>query len=207
MHEKTAYIFVGQSGSGKGTQATLLDTALRTQNQLLTIFRIETGERFRAMIERESYTIARTREYIEAGKLPPSFLGVYSWSEMLVNDYNAEDCLIIDGTPRIIDEVPILIGALEFIDATIIVISIVVSDDWARDKATKRGRTDDRDAQELDGRLQWYHAQVEPVIDFFKKSDRVSFVEINGEQTIEEVHAEIVQATDRLAPVPKKVWQ
>jgi adenylate kinase family enzyme len=206
MTDKTAYIFVGQSGSGKGTQAKLLDSALREENPLLTIFHIETGQEFRAMIERDTYIISRTKEYMDAGKLPPSFLGVYSWAESLINQYNAEDALIIDGTPRITEEVPILMGALQFINAKIVVISINVSDDWARDKATKRGRSDDRDMHELDGRLAWYHQQVEPVVTFFKTSDAVSYIEINGEQPIEAVQADILRELAIVAPVPKSIW-
>jgi adenylate kinase family enzyme len=194
MHEKTAYIFVGQSGSGKGTQAKLLDAALRRENPLRTIFHIETGERFRDMIEHNTYIISRTKTYMEAGKLPPSFLGVYSWAYPLINEYNAEDYLIVDGTPRIIEEVPILMGALEFIDAKIVVILINVSDAWAKEKASGRGRADDKDVQELAGRLAWYHEQVEPVVAFFRGSDKVSLFEINGEQTIEAVHRDICAA-------------
>lgn len=191
MHEKTAYIFVGQSGSGKGTQADLLDQALRAKNDLLRIFHIETGAKFRALVEGESFVIGRTREYMAEGKLPPSFLGVYAWARSIVEEYNAEDALIIDGTPRIVEEVPILMGALSFIEAKVVVIHIAVSDAWAKERAQGRGRADDLDLQELEGRLQWYHSQVQPVIDFFKQSSAVTYVEINGEQTIGAVHTDI----------------
>lgn len=193
MHEKTAYIFVGQSGSGKGTQAELLDHALRTKNDLLRIFHIETGAKFRTLIEGNSFVIGRTREYMTEGKLPPSFLGVYAWARSIVEEYNAEDALIIDGTPRISEEVPILMGALSFIDAKVVVIHIAVSDTWAKEKASARGRSDDVDMHELEGRLAWYHTQVQPVIDFFKQSSAVTYIEINGEQTIEKVHEDICE--------------
>jgi adenylate kinase family enzyme len=55
-----------------------------------------------------------------------------------------------------------------------------------------RGRLDDSD-EEIKKRLDWYKANVVPAIEYFKNDPDYKFVSINGEQTIEEVHREIMQ--------------
>ncbi len=42
-------------------------------------------------------------------------------------------------------------------------------------------------------RLDWFDTDVQPVIDWFKSNDFYNFLDINGEQTIEEVHQEIME--------------
>lgn len=195
MHERKAYVFVGQSGSGKGTQVKLLETAILAKDQLLRCFHITTGDRFREMIARDSsYTIHQTKEYMEQGKLPPSFLGIHSWAHSLIYDYMGEDIVFMDGTPRIVEEVLPLLGALEFLQIQPVVIYIKVGDDWAHEKAKGRGRADDQDEAELRGRLAWFHDRVIPVIEMLHADPRVHYVEVNGEQTIDAVHAEILTA-------------
>ena len=194
MHQKTAYIVIGQSGSGKGTQVQLLMKRLVEIQPLFKIFMVETGARFRTFMHGETYVYDRTKQYIEAGKLPPAFLGVYAWADMLTREYAGEDIIVFDGTPRIADEVPLLLGACDFLEMKVKVIKINVSDDWAREKAIGRGREDDRDAHELAGRLAWYHEQVAGAIELLKKNPNVEFIDINGEQTIPEVHEEICRA-------------
>lgn len=182
--------FVGHSAAGKGTQAKLLKEYFDTEAlHPTTIF--ETGAHFRTLIEGETYTQKKTKQYIEDGKLPPAFLGVSVWSSLLVERYEEDHHYIIDGTPRVPSEVPLWEGAFDFYDWYPLVIELVVSDEWAKEKMIHRGRADDKDVHDVDERVTWFHSSVTPAIALLEHNPRVTYIRINGEQTIEEVHADI----------------
>lgn len=185
------YIFIGQSGAGKGTQVALLDKAIRAVYGD-SIFHLETGEAFRSLIAGESYTAQKTRALIDEGELPPAFLGVHAWSHALIAGYEGQRHVFLDGTPRVAAEVPALLSAFAFYGWRPHVIYIAVGDVWAKDKLLARGRADDN-AADIDGRIAWFYQSVLPAIDMLKSSPLVTFHTINGEQSIEKVHADIVQ--------------
>lgn len=187
------YIFIGQSGSGKGTQAQLLQETIKKLDPEAKTFRLETGMAFRELITGESFTALRTRHMIEEGKLPPSFLGVHAWSHLLIEKYQGDQHVIVDGTPRIKDEVPALISAFEFFDWNPHIINIEVGDEWSYDRLKARGRADDNE-QDIWGRIQWFHESVVPAIELLKESPRVTYHSVSGEQTIEAVHKDICVA-------------
>lgn len=190
---KGVYIFIGQSGAGKGTQAALLEEKLKMIDPGCKTFRLETGVAFRSFISKDNYIAKKTRQMIEEGKLPPSFLGVYAWSTMLIENYQGDQHIIVDGTPRIKDEVPELLSAFEFLDLHPRVVNIEVSDEWSYARLKGRGRADDNE-QDIWGRIQWFHESVVPAIDLLRQSERVSYHSVSGEQSIEAVHKDICVA-------------
>jgi adenylate kinase family enzyme len=70
-----------------------------------------------------------------------------------------------------------------------------VSHEWATDKLLKRGREDDN-KEEIENRLNWYYQNVVPALNFFRNDSYYKFLPINGEQTIEEVHKEILEKAE-----------
>ena len=58
-----------------------------------------------------------------------------------------------------------------------------------------RGRIDDNH-DDIKTRLGWYETDVVPAIDFYKNNPKYNFIEINGEQTIEKVHQDILGKLD-----------
>jgi adenylate kinase family enzyme len=185
------YIFIGQSGSGKGTQALMLEKKLQEIDPEHGVLYLETGKHFRDLIETIGYTAKKTKAVMEEGKLPPPFLGIHAWTHVLIKEYDGQSHVIIDGTPRVAAEVPILITAAEFYGWHPHVVFIDVSDEWASDKMEHRGRGDDRDENDIWGRIQWYHESVVPTIELLRQSSLVDFHTIKGEQSIEAVHDDI----------------
>ncbi len=185
-----AYLFIGQSGAGKGTQAQLLIDKL-TSTTSGGVFHLETGARFREFIKTDTLTASQTRVMMSKGKLPPSFLGVHAWAHQLIDSYKGEERVVIDGTPRVPDEVPILLSAAAFYGWEFHVCFIAVSDEWAYERAKGRGREDDINEHEVWGRLQWFHESVEPAIELLKNHPLVTFHTITGEQEINAVHTDI----------------
>ena len=187
-----AYIFIGQSGSGKGTQAALLEQSIRSTHPTGSILHFETGNIFRSFIQSDSYTAQKTKEVMAAGVLPASFIGVHVWSHELIASFSGQDFVIIDGTPRVAEEVPILLSASKFYGWDTTVVYIEVSDAWADERLRGRGRADDLHDEERTARLKWFHANVMPAIELLKIAPTVSFLTLNGERSIEEIHQELV---------------
>lgn len=189
-----AYIFIGQSGSGKGTQANLLEQKVRTDQGEAQILHFETGNIFRSFIQTDSFTAQKTKEVMDQGILPASFIGVHVWSHELIASYNGQEVVIIDGTPRVAEEVPILLSATKFYGWDTTVIYIEVSDAWANERLLGRGRADDLVDHERTARLKWFHDNVMPAVALLQASPDVKFLTVNGERSIEDIHRDIVSS-------------
>jgi len=187
----SAYIFIGRSGAGKGTQVALLEQKIKTLDPLLPTFVVETGKKFRELIATDTYTAQRVKSIAAQGKLPPPFIGVHMWSHSLIEGYTGSGSVFIDGTPRISEEVPMILSAIEFYGWKAHVINLAVSDEWAHDRIKGRGRADDIRDEEVWARIQWFHESVEPAIELLRNNPLVTMHDIHGELSIEEVHADI----------------
>lgn len=187
------YLFIGQSGAGKGTQVALLKERLLQNDSGTKFFFLETGDKFRELIAGDTYTAGLTRALIAEGKLPPPFLAIHIWSHLLIENYDGNTTVIIDGTPRVDAEVPLLLSAAKFYDWAVNIIYLNVSDEWAFKHLKGRARADDTD-ERIRGRIAWFHESVEPAIASLQKGTGVTFHAINGEQTIEQVHKDVCGA-------------
>lgn len=191
-------IFIGRSGCGKGTQADLFKNRIKRMdvdnNQILYV---ETGEHFRKFIRGGSYSSKISKNIYDTDERQPDFLACYMWSNMLLEELDENMHLIFDGAPRALDEAEILTSALKFYKREMpVVIHIDVSRKWSEERLLARGRKDDLNLGKIDKRLDWFDKDVMPAVEYFKKNPYYRFFEINGEQTIEQVHAEIIGEYD-----------
>lgn len=192
MKHPHTFIFFGRSGCGKGTQAKLLTKYLDETTDRKTLY-VETGARFREFADdANNFTSSLTREVMAEGKLMPEFLPIWVWADALVRGFTGEEHLVLDGLSRRAHEAPILHAALSFYKREHpFVVYINVSRERAFDMLKKRGRGDDTD-DSINRRLDWFDENVLPAIKYFQNNSYFQFIEINGEQTIEEVHAELM---------------
>ena len=187
------FIFFGASGSGKGTQAKLLIEKFNVLDSGKRVLYLETGEKLREFVKEASLASKLAKEVLDTGGLMPEFIPIWVWTEFLIRHVSGDELLIFDGSPRKLDEAAILDSALQFYKREKpFVISIEVSDAWAKERMNERKRNDDNEA-EIMQRLSWYKENVLPAINFFKNNSYYKFVSINGEQSIEEVHQEILK--------------
>lgn len=115
------------------------------------------------------------------------------WAEVMIRDVRGDEHIIMDGTPRRLREAMVLDSALSFFKReNPVVVNINVSNEWAKKRLSGRGRSDDVDETEVDKRLAWFESEVAPALDWFRTNSHYRVLEINGEQTVEEVHGEIV---------------
>lgn len=187
------FMFIGRSGCGKGTQAALLTEYLQKKDPKRRVFAIETGTRIRAFIaEEQGYAAELSREIYSAGGLQPGFLTAWTWSSMLIKDLHADDHLLFDGTPRRLLEAELLDSAFEFFKREKPHLFFLhVSREWAKECLLARKRMDDS-KKDIEARLAWFETEVVPAINFYKNNPHYAFHEINGEQTIEKVHQDVI---------------
>lgn len=187
------FILFGPSGSGKGTQAKLLVEYLEKNDPDKKVLYLETGEKLRQFAATNSFSAEKTKEILSQGKIMPEFLPIMLWAQFFVENIKGNEHIVIDGISRKPHEAWILDTAMQFYDRKDpTVISIEVSPEWATERLVERGRADDKEA-EIKRRLEWYEKSVRPALDHFRTNSHYKFISINGEQTIEEVHAEIIE--------------
>lgn len=187
------FIFFGPSGSGKGKQADLLMKELKKKDPATKIVYIETGQKFRDLSQENSLTAGLIKNVVENGGLLPEFLPIWVWTGIMMKEFTGDEHVLLDGLSRQPNEAPVLDSALQFYKReNPFVISIEVSDKCATERLLSRGRNDDNE-QEIKKRLSWYRSNVTPAIEYFRKNPYYKFLAINGEQTIEKVHKDIME--------------
>ena len=142
-----AYIFIGRSGCGKGTQADLLVKHLFEHDKLCKTLHIETGALLRDFIKGEklNYSQIECKNVIESGGLMPEFLPVALWGMHMMKNMDGETNMIGDGCPRKLHEALILETAFDFYGFDHInVVFMNVTSGWVRKMMMYLKRTDDR---------------------------------------------------------------
>ncbi|MCC2630944.1 MAG: adk, adenylate kinase, adenylate kinase [Candidatus Paceibacter sp.] len=187
------FLLFGKSGCGKGTQAKLLRDYLKKLEPHRQVEYIETGSKLREFSQEVGLTAQMTKQVMDEGGLLPSFIPIWIWTNYFIRYFDGNEHLILDGLSRRAYEAPVLDDALKFYkrDKPFVVL-INVSDEWAKEHLLARGRSDDNKL-DIDSRLTWFKDNVQPTIEYFKKNPYYTVLEINGEQSIEDVHAEIVK--------------
>lgn len=191
MNTQRAFIFIGNSGSGKGTQAKMLREKMEEKG--MEILRLELGDEFRNFWNKSGYTAELSAGLASSGSLQPEFLAISIWSDMLIDFFNGEKHLVADGVPRRIREAKVLDGALRFYgikNPTIVYIDI--PREVAKERMLSRGRGDDEIAA-IEERLNWFDQDVMRTIDFLEHDDYYDFLRIDGVGTPEEIHERIME--------------
>ncbi len=187
-------VFIGRSGCGKGTQADLLKNRIaRLDPDKRQILYVETGEHYRSFVRGTSFSSKLANEIYEKDELAPDFLGCWLWSSLLIEQLEENMHLVFDGVSRSLLEAQALTTALEFYKREKpAVIYLNVSNKWSDDRLLARGRHDDTSLYKINKRLKWFDDKVMPAIEYLKKNSFYKFIEVNGEQPIEKVHADII---------------
>lgn len=188
---KQAYIFIGRSGCGKGTQVDLLINHLK--NDLgRNVYDLQSGDKFREFVKGDGYSNKLSKAIGDRGELQPMFLVLALWASALVEDLKGDEDLVLDGMPRKKDQADVLDSVFGFYGyGKAKVVYINVSREWATARLLGRGRGDD-EVEKIETRQNWFDTDVVPVLEFYKNHPNYEFLDINGEQTIEEVHNEIM---------------
>lgn len=190
--DSQVFIFIGRSGCGKGTQANLLMEELKKLEPSRKILYLQTGALIREFIKDENYSARRAKEIYDAGDRQPDFLAVNMWSNFLFKRFTGKEIVVADGTPRSLNEASMLDTALNWMYGikTPVVFYMNVSNEWSMKHLLARGRMDDNE-EDIRERLKWFDTDVLPAVEYYRANDYYRFIEVNGEQTIEEVFREL----------------
>jgi adenylate kinase len=191
MKDKQAFIFLGASGSGKGTQAKLLIDYLKS-NDKRNVAYVEMGHRFRGYKNSKKYLGKKIYKTISDGELLPVFLAIWNWTESLFNEVDEDSHIVFDGTPRQPEEPDMLEGAFDFMGyENVHIIYLEVNKEELIKRMSLRGRHDDEE-EKLKKRLLWFDKNIFPMIQNYEKNKRYHFHKISGLSDIDEIHKEIV---------------
>ena len=185
-------VIFGPPGSGKGTQSVRLKEKYR-------LVHLSTGDILRdAMVKKTSLGV-KAQEYMDKGELVPDedVIGML----MKVLDENIDsNGFIFDGFPRTVKQALFLKENLEKRDTMIYALLTldVEKEELVKrliDRGKKTGRSDD-ELSVIENRINVYHNQTAPVIEFYKKLDK--YYPVAGMGTIDEIF-------DRLCEVVEEV--
>jgi adenylate kinase family enzyme len=194
--DKQFFIIIGRSGSGKGTQADLLRGYLESKGAE-KVLHITTGGNFRTFIESDNHVACLSKEVNNRGGLQPEFLAVWNWASIFINSLTGSETVLLDGAPRKPFEVGVLHSAISFLGYTKpTVIYLDVSESVSRAHIQGRGRDDDKNEDDVTSRMNWFETDVLPALELYRHDPRYSMLHINGNQTVEEVHKEIIEKLD-----------
>lgn len=191
-NKKHTFVFFGIAGSGKGTQVELLEKYLKDNNLTRDVLLIYPGNEFRKLTSGDTYTGKLVKERLEGGFLQPDFITISLTSNIMIHGVTEENTLIIDGYPRTVVQAEALESAMEFYKHDDIkIIYIDVSKEEVTKRMQLRGRSDDTE-EGIAQRFREYENNVLPAMNYFEGKDGYTIYRINGDQSIEDVHKEII---------------
>ena len=216
-------ILLGGPGAGKGTQANYI-------KENYQIPQISTGDMLRAAVKAGTELGLKAKEYMDAGGLVPDDVIIGLVKER-IKEPDCEKGFLFDGFPRTIPQADAMKEAGVGIDA---VVDINVPDEEIIKRMSGRrahlasGRTyhiiynppkeeglddvtgeplvqrDDDKEETVRKRLEVYHEQTEPLIDYYKnwessgESGAPKYVRIEGVGKVEEIRDQVFSALDNL---------
>ncbi|MFA5751385.1 MAG: nucleoside monophosphate kinase [Candidatus Paceibacterota bacterium] len=191
--QSQTYVFFGIVGSGKGTQISLLIDYIKNKFNQDTVYAYP-GAEFRKLIEGGSYTGSLVRDSVTRGELQPDFLTNAIFTNIIASTLSSEKNLVADGYPRTVVQSETFEKMMKFWKREDIkIIYIEVGKEEAMKRNLLRGRHDDTE-EGLAKRFDEYVNNVVPAMEYFKNKEGYSILKINGEQTVEEVHNDILKA-------------
>jgi adenylate kinase len=195
--QATTIIFIGPQGSGKGTQIELLYKKITELDPLRRVVDIQTGRRFRALAaKRETYAERKIELSMQSGALQPDFITHLLWGQAMLDQLDPKSHLLIDGFPRTVTQAEVLEDALSFFERDFVhVINLDTPEEIVRARMQERAREDDTD-DSIETRLAWYRDDTLPVLDYYRVRPDTKVHDLNGTDTIEGVHKQILDALE-----------
>lgn len=189
------FVLIGRSGSGKGTQAKLLQDYLEKRDGPGSALYIYVGDKMRELVQGDSLTAKLANEILLAGGKEPDFLAVWAWSNEMVEKLKEDTHLVIDGSPRTLLEAKILDDTFEFYKReNIKPVLIDVSPEEIRVRLLNRKREDDTEKQ-IAHRLAYYEKYVAPAVEYYRKESKNKLIVVDGNpHDVDLIHRNILQA-------------
>ncbi len=211
-------ILLGAPGAGKGTQAQII-------NEKLGLPHISSGDIFRENLKNQTELGKLADSYIKAGQLVPDEITIRMIKERL-SQPDCINGAILDGFPRTPQQADALEQMLTEFNACVESVTYIsVADEVLIERLSGRWicraqghvyhilynppkvpgicdidgselyQRDDDKVETVRQRIKVYHQQTQPLIEYYQRKGLL--VEIDGNQSIEKISADIMQVLDR----------
>ena len=176
-------ILFGPPGSGKGTQAKMLE-------EKFGLLQISTGDLFRYELGNNTDLGKKAREYMDKGQLVPDEVTI-AMLERKMKKHPEVNGYILDGFPRTIAQCEALDSFLKSRDEQVDrLIALVVPEKELITRLLERGKTsgrsDDANEDVIQNRINVYQKETAPVFGYY--DEKGLSVEIEGVGAIDEIH-------------------
>ena len=189
-------ILLGPPGAGKGTQAKIIEARYGC-------VQLSTGDMLRAAVAAGTEVGKKAEALMARGDLVPDEIVVGIISDR-IDEPDCSQGFILDGFPRNVAQAEALDRMLDekglALDAVVELAvddAILVSRIEKRASETEGGPRADDNVEALRKRLEVYHAQTAPLIDYYGSKGVLQSVD--GMAEIDDVSAEIANALDSAA--------
>jgi adenylate kinase len=187
-------IIFGAPGSGKGTQSERI-------TEKYNLLHISTGDMLRAEIAAKTELGELAHSYISKGQLLPDQVIIDMLAKKLTDTDAGHQGVIFDGFPRTVAQAEALDVLLEKNNQNVsIMLELDVEKDELITRLLKRGQETGRSDDNLEviqNRLEVYHNQTAPVIDYYKAAGK--YTHIKGTGSIDEIFGRIATTLDKVA--------
>ena len=185
-------VIFGPPGAGKGTQSKFIVNKYN-------LHQLSTGELLRNEIKNETKLGTEISSIMNIGELVSDDI-VSNLIEKFISHSKYKDRLIFDGYPRSLNQAKNLENLLKKNHQKIdIVLKLSVSLETVKKRISERKsqekRADDNEEIAIK-RYKTYEKSIEPVIDYYKKSNLLKVV--NGEAMITEINSKISALIDAI---------
>ena len=186
-------VIFGAPGSGKGTQSDLMIKKYGFGH-------IATGDVLRNEIKNETELGKTAKQYIDNGQLIPDELMISILASVYDSFGKEHEGVIFDGFPRTIPQAEALKNMLDERGHKVAaMIELDVPEDELMKRLIKRGqecgRSDDNE-ETIKKRLDVYHNQTAPLIEWYKKENLHHH--INGLGKLDRIFADICNVIDNI---------
>jgi adenylate kinase len=184
---------VAYPGAGKGTQAEKLAAHYGIEH-------LSSGELLRHEVSQGTKIGKVAAEYLERGDLVPDEL-MFEMLLTRVLEAARNGGYVLDGFPRTVRQAEEAFAVAQGFDGITLqaVVYLRVSVDELHNRlqarAVSEGRSDDNDAA-IAHRFEVFDTQTQPLLTFY--ANRGLLLEINGDQLVDEVFADMTKAIDGL---------
>jgi adenylate kinase len=184
--DKVNIILFGPPGSGKGTQAKMLESKF-------DLIQISTGDLFRHELGNNTPLGKKARSYMDKGQLVPDEITIAMLKNKIVQ-FPESAGFIFDGFPRTIHQAEALNDLLQDMDQKL---SGLIALDVEEDEIVKRlllrgktsGRSDDANENVIRNRIAVYQNETSPVYNFYDNKGTAQ--KVSGMGSIEEINARL----------------
>ncbi len=187
MSDVKTFLMMGRPGSGKGTQAKLLAKELDAD-----IY--SSGNRLREMAKNEGFVGAKIKNVMEGGGLLPAWFSSHLFVQELLSLEPSEP-VVFEGACRRLEEATSFHEVADWLERPYRALFLKISDEEVEKRLNLRkgieGRADDA-SDSVERRLQEYTDNTAHAVEYFRGLGNL--IEINGEQSVEAVHADILKA-------------